>query len=105
MNMNQLINRRFNMFDRVVEFGAQSGLTLPVRGAALFTEIGDLRDAIWEYAGTQQGGANDFRAGTGDRFTAAGALRESLVEISAVARSLDRLQYPQAAEMVRLPKS
>jgi hypothetical protein len=102
--MENLIVRRRDAFDRVVDFGADHPLTTPIAAVTtLLTELDNIVTALGAYADDQDIGRGEFRAGTAYRRMVADQLRTQMRPINRIARALKPAQYPGVREQFRMP--
>jgi hypothetical protein len=104
--MQNLINRRLNAFDRVVEFGGDHPLTTPIAAVTtLYTQVGNVATAIRSHKGDQESGRGEFLGGSSTRALMAERLHGKMRPINRIARALNREQYPGVREKFFMPRS
>jgi hypothetical protein len=103
--MHNLIIRRWNAFDRVIQFGVDHPLA-PARPAVttLFTELGTIVTALGQHADDQEIGRSGVRGGTAFRQFKADALRTQMRPINRLVRAMNREQNPGLREKFRMPR-
>ena len=102
--MFNLIKRRLDAFDRVVDFGATHTLT-PVLALAteLYTQVETIATDLRTCEGGQCSGRGDYLGGASRRQQAKKALLAKMRPLNRIARALDRDQYPEARAQYRMP--
>ena len=88
MNINE--RRRYDMFIRVAQFGADNTADFPAGsvGAAQFGEVTAVIDRLQELLGEQSEGFSDARFEFNNKDTARENLREEISDINRTARSM-----------------
>src|SRR5829696_7583278 len=90
--------------ERIEGYGILHPLTPPnARAIVLFGQITVLKLQMRDLGSNQVHGFGLFRGGASERATLAGELDQTLRAIWETARSLDSVQYPNAAEQFRVP--
>jgi hypothetical protein len=104
--MENLIVRRLDAFDRVVDFGADHPLTPAMPAVTtLLTQLGITVTALGGYADDQDIGRGEFRGGSAYRQMVADQLRTQMRPINKIARALKPAQFPGVREQFRMPPS
>jgi hypothetical protein len=104
--MENLIVRRSDAFDRVVDFGADHPLDPAMPAVTtLLTQLGDIVTAIGGHAGDQDIGRGEFRGGSAYRQMVADQLRTQMRPINKIARALKPAQFPGVREQFHMPPS
>ena len=104
--MKLIINRKFDMFERVARFGADYPITpANPRATALYTILNGVIADLGASLLRQLNGGDARKGGVNVRKELKRALRAKLREINRTARQLDRETHPGIAEQFRLPKS
>jgi hypothetical protein len=106
INMNELVNKRYQMLIRVREFGSRHASAFPADslGGQTFAEVGAVITALAGYATTQSVGKGGARERTVSKATARAALYEHLLAINVTARAL-ALDTPGLETKFRMPRS
>jgi hypothetical protein len=104
--MINLIKRRLNTFDQVVDFGDEHPLTPAIAAiTVLYTQVGTVAIELRGHAGDQDGGIGQFRAGSTSRRAVADELRDLMRPVNQIARALDRDEHPGVREQFLMPRS
>lgn len=104
--MEDLVIRRFNTFDRIVDFGLDHPLTPPiVTVTSLMTAMNGIVTVLGDAAGDQDAGHGEFRGGSATRQRVAGELVALMRPINKIARSLKPAQFPGVREQFLMPDS
>jgi hypothetical protein len=102
--MYNLIKRRLEAFDRIVDFGANHTLTPALALATeLYAQVGTIATDIRTHEGAQRSGRGDYLGGTDHRKQAREAVLAKMRPINRIARALDREQYPEARAQFKMP--
>lgn len=104
--MNHHERRRYDMFIRVAQFGADNAADFPPGsvGATQFAEVGAVVTRLQELLGDQSEGFSDARFEYQNKDTARENLREEIVDINRTARSMVYL-VPGIDTMFRMPRN
>lgn len=104
MNINE--RRRYDMFIRVAQFGADNTADFPAGsvGAAQFGEVTAVIDRLQELLGDQSEGFSDARFEFNNKDTARENLREEISDINRTARSMV-YAIPGIDEIFRMPRN
>lgn len=104
--MNHHERRRYDMFIRVAQFGADNTADFPGGsiGATQFAEVTAVIDRLQELLGEQSEGFSDARFEYQNKDTARENLREEISDINRTARSMV-YAIPGIDEMFRMPRN
>ena len=104
--MNSTTTRRFEMFVRVRDFGAEREASFPANslGGEQFAEVRIVCEILNEMAASQSSGVGSAHQATASRTNAREALRDSLQAITRTARAM-ALNMPGLENKFRLPRS
>jgi hypothetical protein len=100
--MKDLMRRRIAMFNAALTIEDRVIHRLKPRGRALFTA---LRDEMLNLRKEQSGAVEIFHNGTRQRAAVAKELRERLLEVAQMARTLDQVEFPEAGKLKRVTTS
>ena len=103
--MKKLILKTIEMGDRVIEFGGDESLTLPVSVTALFTQAETHNTALKTAAAGQSSGEHTRRSGSAECKRLAAVVRSAMRDISEIAKVLKPSELPGAAELFRMPSN
>lgn len=97
--------RRYDMFVRVKQFGAENTADFPAGsiGANQFAEVAAVVDLLDQLSGEQFAGFGDARFSFAGKNSARENVREDISDISRTARSMN-YQFPNIAEKFRMPR-
>jgi hypothetical protein len=103
--MHNLIIRRSDAFDRVVQFGIDHPLTPAIPAVTtLFADLGAVLTALGHHADDQEIGRSEVHGGAAFRRFKADALLAKMRPINKMVRALNRDQYPGLREQFKMPQ-
>ncbi len=104
--MNNTNTRRFEMFVRVRDFGAERAAAFPANslGGEQLAEVRSVVEILTEMAASQTSGVGSAQQATASRTNARVSLRESLQAVNRTARAM-ALDTPGLENKFRLPRS